>query len=236
PVPGANDGASGVALLLGVADALKARPPALGVDLLFVDGEDYGDFAKDSNDVLIGTRYFTAHQPPGYQPLFAVLFDMVADKDQQFYYEGSSQQFAPEVVDRVWRAMDDRRAALLLAILALAGAGVRFALAPTAVAPGDVHLVSADTPPAGGLRDAARTAARLARPVLPGERVDLDRADVTEITRLPRIGPAFAHRIVAWREQHGLFGGLARFDSVPGVGPKLVEALRPYVLFSGVVQ
>ncbi|PYP36744.1 MAG: hypothetical protein DMD46_07985 [Gemmatimonadetes bacterium] len=107
PVPGANDGASGVALLLGVADALKARPPALGVDLLFVDGEDYGDFAKDSNDVLIGTRYFTAHQPPGYQPLFAVLFDMVADKDQQFYYEGSSQQFAPEVVDRVWRAAAD---------------------------------------------------------------------------------------------------------------------------------
>src|SRR5213594_4006527 len=81
PVPGANDGASGVAVLLGVADALKARPPANGVDLLFVDGEDYGDFAKDSNDVLIGTRYFTAHQPPGYQPLFAVLFDMVADKD-----------------------------------------------------------------------------------------------------------------------------------------------------------
>ena len=132
--------------------------------------------------------------------------------------------------------MDDRRAALLLAILALAGAGVRFALAPKgAVAPGDVQLVSADTPPPGGLRDAVRTAARLARPLLPGERVDLDRADVTEITRLPRIGPAFAHRIVAWREQHGSFGGLARFDSVPGVGPKLVEALRPYVLFSGVV-
>ncbi len=106
PVPGANDGASGVALLLGVADALKAKPPApsLGVDLLFVDGEDYGDFATDSNDVLIGSRYFAAHQPPppGYPPLFAVLFDMVADKDQQFYYEGNSQAFAPEVVDRVW--------------------------------------------------------------------------------------------------------------------------------------
>src|SRR3989442_9281498 len=85
PVPGANDGASGVALLLGVADVLKTKPPTLGVDLLFVDGEDYGDFATDSNDVLIGTRYFARHQPPGYQPLFAGLFDMVADKDQQFY-------------------------------------------------------------------------------------------------------------------------------------------------------
>jgi hypothetical protein len=107
PVPGANDGASGVAVLLGVADALKARSPRLGVDLLFVDGEDYGDFARDSDDVLIGSRYFASHQPAGYQPLFAVLFDMVADKDQQFYYEGNSQAFAPEVVDRVWRTAAD---------------------------------------------------------------------------------------------------------------------------------
>ena len=107
PVPGANDGASGVALLLGVADVLKAKPPSVGVDLLFVDGEDYGNFATDSNDVLIGSRYFAAHQPPGYQPLFAVLFDMVADKDQQFYYEGNSQAVAPEVVDRVWRVAAD---------------------------------------------------------------------------------------------------------------------------------
>jgi glutaminyl-peptide cyclotransferase len=107
PVLGANDGASGVAVLLGVADALKAKPARLGVDLLFVDGEDYGDFARDSDDVLIGSRYFATHQPPGYQPLFAVLFDMVADKDQQFYYEGNSQAFAPEVVDRVWRTAAD---------------------------------------------------------------------------------------------------------------------------------
>src|SRR4029077_15210007 len=132
--------------------------------------------------------------------------------------------------------MDDRRAALLLASITLAGAGVRFLLAPSSeAAQGDVRLVSVDTPPSGGLRATARSAARLARPLLPGERVDLDRADVTEITRLPRIGPAFAQRIVAWREQHGLFGGFARFDSVPGVGPKLLESLRPYVLFSGVL-
>ena len=107
PVPGANDGASGVAVLLGVADALKAKPPAVGVDLLFVDGEDYRDFSKDSDDVLIGSRYFAAHQPPGYPPLFAVLFDMVGDKDLQLYYEANSQAFAPEVVDRVWRTAAD---------------------------------------------------------------------------------------------------------------------------------
>ncbi len=107
PVPGANDGASGVAVLLGVADALKARPPASGVDLLFVDGEDYGDFA-DTSDVLIGSRWFAAHQPPGYQPLFAVLFDMVGDKDLQIYEEGQSLAFAPEVVQRVWRVAAER--------------------------------------------------------------------------------------------------------------------------------
>ncbi len=108
PVPGANDGASGVAVLLGVADALKAKapPPGSGVDLLFVDGEDYGDFA-DSNDVLIGSRYFAAHQPAGYPPLYAVLFDMVGDKDLDVYYEGNSQAAAPEVVDRVWRTAHD---------------------------------------------------------------------------------------------------------------------------------
>jgi Zn-dependent M28 family amino/carboxypeptidase len=107
PVPGANDGASGVAVLLGVADALKSKPPTVGVDLLFVDGEDYGDFA-DTNDVLIGSRWFAAHQPPGYQPLYAVLFDMVGDKDLQIYEEGQSMAFAPEVVQHVWNVAADR--------------------------------------------------------------------------------------------------------------------------------
>jgi glutaminyl-peptide cyclotransferase len=106
PVPGADDGASGVAVLLGVADALKGKAPAVGVDLLFVDGEDYGDFA-DTNDVLIGSRYFASHQPPGYPPLYGVLFDMVGAKDLQIYYEANSQATAPEVVDRVWRTAHD---------------------------------------------------------------------------------------------------------------------------------
>ena len=102
PVPGANDGGSGVALLLGVADALKRTPPAIGVDLLFVDGEDYGDFSKTPEDVLIGSRYYGAHQLPGPKPLYAVLFDLVGDKDLQLYQEGNSLIGAPEVVDLVW--------------------------------------------------------------------------------------------------------------------------------------
>lgn len=105
PVPGANDGASGVAVLLGVADILKAKPPTVGVDLLFVDGEDFGNFA-DSTQVLIGSRWFAAHQPVGYPPLFAVLFDMIGDKNLMLPYEQNSQGFAPEVVDRVWRVAE----------------------------------------------------------------------------------------------------------------------------------
>lgn len=101
PVPGANDGASGVAMLLGVADALKAAPPAVGVDLLFADGEDYGDFFTERNDVLIGSRYYGAHQV-GPKPLYAVLFDMVGDKDLRISQEGNSIIGAGEVVDLVW--------------------------------------------------------------------------------------------------------------------------------------
>lgn len=103
PVPGANDGGSGVALLLGVADVLQRSPPEIGVDLLFVDGEDYGDFsASPPSDVLIGSRHYAANQPPGPQPLYAVLFDLVADEDLQIYQEGNSLIGAPEVVELVW--------------------------------------------------------------------------------------------------------------------------------------
>lgn len=133
--------------------------------------------------------------------------------------------------------MDDRRAALLLSVLALAGAGVRYVRAPGDTAPGDVQVLAAvDTPvraSGSGLQATARAAARLARPLQPGDRIDLDRADVTEITRLPRVGPALAQRIVAWRAAHGPFGSLERLDSVPGVGPHLIATLSPLVTFSG---
>jgi competence ComEA-like helix-hairpin-helix protein len=130
--------------------------------------------------------------------------------------------------------VDDKRAAFMLAGLALAGAAVRFALAPAPTrAPGDVRLIAADTTPASALQQTARRAALLARPLAPGERVDVDRADVTELTRLPHVGPALAQRILTWRERHGPFGGIARLDSVSGIGPKLLDAIRPYVMFSG---
>mgnify|MGYP002630170239 CR=1 FL=1 len=102
PIPGANDGASGVAVLLAVADALKKAPPSMGVDLLFVDGEDYGTFGPDV-DVLLGATYFAKNLPsPDYRPLFGVLWDMVGDADLNIPQEMYSAQKAPEVVQRVW--------------------------------------------------------------------------------------------------------------------------------------
>jgi Zn-dependent M28 family amino/carboxypeptidase len=103
PVPGANDGASGVALFVALGDALRKTPPPQGVDLLFVDGEDYGQFDDKLADVLIGSAYFAAHPPePNYKPMFGVLFDMIGDKDLEIRKEGYSVSEAPEVVARVW--------------------------------------------------------------------------------------------------------------------------------------
>jgi hypothetical protein len=74
----------------------------VGVDLLFVDGEDYGSF-RDTTETLIGSRrYAGAHagQPP---PILAVVWDMVADRDPLFLQEGHSLVAAPEAVVSVWR-------------------------------------------------------------------------------------------------------------------------------------
>ncbi len=101
PVPGANDGASGVAVLIGVADVLRLRPSEFGVDLVFVDGEDYGDFAADA-DVLLGSRHYAASLDTDALPLFAVVWDMVGDRDLEIFQEGNSVDRAPEVVERVW--------------------------------------------------------------------------------------------------------------------------------------
>jgi hypothetical protein len=105
---GANDGASGVALFLALGDVFKKTPPSVGVDLLFVDGEDWGAFDADSAgnypDALFGSQYFANHLPDeGYKPLYGVLFDMIGDADLQLYQEANSVQYAPEVVQRVWQ-------------------------------------------------------------------------------------------------------------------------------------
>ena len=107
PVPGANDGGSGVGLLVALADALKKTPPSVGVDLLFVDGEDYGNFGT-MQDVLMGSTYFASHLPSAnYRPIFGVLWDMIGDRDLRIQQEQNSVAQAPEVVRRVWQVAAD---------------------------------------------------------------------------------------------------------------------------------
>lgn len=107
PVPGANDGASGTALLIALAEVLRKTPPQYGVDLLFVDGEDYGNFARDE-DVLLGSKYFADHLPSAdYRPLYGVLWDMIGDADLRIFQEGNSVQSAPEIVARVWQTAEE---------------------------------------------------------------------------------------------------------------------------------
>jgi hypothetical protein len=92
--PGANDGGSGVALLLRLADTLQHNPPAIGVDILFFDGEDVNQAA------LLGSAHFAGHCVDRYS--FIVVIDMVGDRDLQIFQEGNSAKFFPDLVDSIW--------------------------------------------------------------------------------------------------------------------------------------
>lgn len=101
PVPGANDGASGTAVLLELAELLSRQPPPVPVELLFVDGEDYG---PDTGDMFLGSRHYArATLTEDSRPTYGVLLDMVGDRDPLFPVEGYSAQWAPSVVRRVWQ-------------------------------------------------------------------------------------------------------------------------------------
>ena len=109
PIPGANDGASGVGLFIALGDVLEKTPPNVGVDLLFVDGEDYGaSFAPPYVDVLLGSQYFVEHLPtPDYKPMYGVLWDMIGDEHLNILQEAKSVVAAPEIVNRVWQKAAD---------------------------------------------------------------------------------------------------------------------------------
>ena len=102
PVLGANDGASGVAVLLEIARLLHASPPPVGVDLILFDGEDSG-VAGVPRTFAAGAQHFARTQGAQYHPLFGLLLDMVGDRDLQIYQEGNSARYARSVVDRVWQ-------------------------------------------------------------------------------------------------------------------------------------
>ncbi len=107
PIPGANDGGSGVAVLLQLADVFSRHSPPIGVDLLFTDGEDYATPDRPEEDMYLGAKHFAANQPPGYAPLYGVLVDMVGDQSPRFPVEANSASMAPEVVQRVWNVAEE---------------------------------------------------------------------------------------------------------------------------------
>lgn len=107
PIDGANDGASGVAVLLEVARALAVEPPSVGVVFALLDGEDYG---PGVDMMFLGSRaVVSALGEP--RPTFGILLDMVGDADLEIPYEPFSLRTAPRVVELVWgaaEAMEER--------------------------------------------------------------------------------------------------------------------------------
>lgn len=102
PVDGANDGASGVGVLLEIARQLSEKAPGKGVDILFVDAEDWGTEGSEDSWAL-GARYFMEHPPvEGYLPDEAILLDMVGGKDAVFCREYFSEQAAPRLAQSLW--------------------------------------------------------------------------------------------------------------------------------------
>ncbi len=114
PIEGANDGASGVGVLLEIARILsRNEKPKIGIDIIFFDGEDYGEHEDVENPPLknglvkiwwcLGSQYW-AENPHvnNYSAYYGILLDMVGSENATFYKEGGSMQFAPKVVRKVW--------------------------------------------------------------------------------------------------------------------------------------
>ena len=104
-IPGANDGASGVGVLLEIARIINENPIPMGVDIIFFDledqGNDNGDFAYTWG---LGSQYWAKnlHEKP-YKIKYGILLDMVGEKNAQFPKEGFSMKIAPGLVNKVWR-------------------------------------------------------------------------------------------------------------------------------------
>ena len=108
PVIGANDGASGVGVLLEMARIFGKEKPAVGVDIIFFDAEDYGapeelSSQENANSWCLGSQYWAANKHiPGYRAKYGILLDMVGATGTRFYREQISDYYAGYVVDKVW--------------------------------------------------------------------------------------------------------------------------------------
>jgi glutaminyl-peptide cyclotransferase len=103
PIPGADDGASGTAIEMELAKTFHDKRPNVCIELLFVDGEDWG---PDDAEMYLGAIHF-AKNPGAYKPEYAILLDMVGDKNLQIHREVTSETAHPEIDDKVWQAAKD---------------------------------------------------------------------------------------------------------------------------------
>ena len=104
PILGANDGASGVAVLLELARAFHSEPPEIQVIMVLFDGEDWG---KSADEMFLGSEYFAKHVDDRLRPDYGILIDMIGDSDLNIYIEPISKKAAPEVVKKVWKLARD---------------------------------------------------------------------------------------------------------------------------------
>jgi glutaminyl-peptide cyclotransferase len=110
PFDGANDGGSGVGVLLEIARQLSISQPELGVDFILFDLEDYGQpesstFPQMRDSWCLGAQYWARNpHKPGYYARYGILLDMVGAKNPVFPREAVSMQYASSTVEKVWRA------------------------------------------------------------------------------------------------------------------------------------
>lgn len=100
PIDGANDGASGVAILMELANLFKSAPPDVSVDLVLFDGEDWGK-PSDLDYYSLGSKAFS-QTPIRDKYHFGIVLDMVGDLDQRIYREVYSEQFQKSLNDMIW--------------------------------------------------------------------------------------------------------------------------------------
>lgn len=102
PILGANDGGSGVGVLLEVARQLSIKKPDIGVDIIFFDAEDWGS-ATVEDSYCLGSQFWGKNpHKKGYTAQYGILLDMVGASDATFLMEGISKQIAPQVLEKVW--------------------------------------------------------------------------------------------------------------------------------------
>ena len=105
-VTGANDGASGVAILLEIARNISLSAPAYGVDIILFDGEDVGRPGTEDSYAR-GAQFFARNKNENFRPRFGILLDMVGDSDLRIYQEANSLRQAGQVVRKVWQRAAD---------------------------------------------------------------------------------------------------------------------------------